>query len=115
MAQQFQRKYSFELRESIIFELSHQIKRFLGWDQGYEEWGVMNEGGSGGGGKKEMTLRNIYDIALTAIAYLSFGLFVLQVIMCITLVIRSYLLVAKQRMIFKYLLFYRRKRMRACQ
>lgn len=50
----------------------------------------MNEGGGGGGGsKKEMTLRNIYDIALTAIAFLSFGLFALQVIMCITMVTHS--------------------------
>lgn len=53
----------------------------------------MNEGG--GGSKKEMTLRNIYDIALTAIAFLSFGLFALQVIMCITLVRRSILLMRR--------------------
>lgn len=35
---------------------------------------------------KEMSLRDIFDIALTTIAFLSFGMFVLQVIMCITLV-----------------------------
>lgn len=61
---------------------------FVGYDQGWEEWNGMGDGG-GGNSKKEMTLRNIYDIALTAIAYLSFGLFVLQVIMCITLVWNS--------------------------
>lgn len=64
----------------------HTKSHFVGYDQNYEDWGVMNEGGGGGGSKKEMTLRNIYDIALTAIAFLSFGLFALQVIMCITLV-----------------------------
>lgn len=71
--------------EPLISFLCFAKSNVSGYDQGYEEWGVMNEGG-GGGSKKEMTLRNIFDIALTAIAYLSFGLFVLQVIMCITLV-----------------------------
>lgn len=36
---------------------------------------------------KEMALRDIFDIALTTIAFLSFGMFVLQVLMCITMVI----------------------------
>lgn len=39
-----------------------------------------------GGSGKEMTLKKIYELALTAIAFLSFGIFVLQVIMCITAV-----------------------------
>lgn len=67
----------------------HFGSHFVGYEN-FEDWGAISEGGGGGGGsKKEMTLRNIYDIALTAIAYLSFGLFVLQVIMCITLVTHS--------------------------
>lgn len=33
-----------------------------------------------------MTLKKVYELALTAIAYLAFGIFVLQVIMCITAV-----------------------------
>lgn len=41
---------------------------------------------SGGGSSKEMTLKKVYELALTAIAYLAFGIFVLQVIMCITTV-----------------------------
>lgn len=76
----------------------------------------MSEGGGGGGGsKKEMTLRNIYDIALTAIAYLSFGLFVLQVIMCITLVTHSMLFSATPANSKICLLFFRQKRTWACQ
>lgn len=66
---------------------------FEGYDQAFEEdWGMTAEENHGHGSKKEMTLRNIYDIALTAIAYLSFGLFILQVIMCITLVCPTSLL-----------------------
>lgn len=41
---------------------------------------------SSGGSGKEMTLKKVYELALTAIAYLAFGIFVLQVIMCITTV-----------------------------
>lgn len=43
---------------------------------------AMDNNGSG----KEMTLKKVYELALTAIAFLSFGIFVLQVIMCITAV-----------------------------
>lgn len=42
----------------------------------------IDNGGSG----KEMTLKKVYELALTAIAFLSFGIFVMQVIMCITAV-----------------------------
>lgn len=75
----------------------------------------MNDGG-GGGSKKEMTLRNIYDIALTAIAFLSFGLFALQVIMCITLVTHLILLRCFGIPGPNYFsLFFRRKRTQECQ
>lgn len=53
---------------------------------GYGPWNMMISHDDGGGSAKEMALKKVYDIALTAIAYLSFGLFVLQVIMCITMV-----------------------------
>lgn len=53
------------------------------YDSGYENYGMSyDQGGSG----KEMTLKKVYELALTAIAYLAFGIFVLQVIMCITTV-----------------------------
>lgn len=38
---------------------------------------------------KEMSLKDLFDIALTTLAFLSFGMFILQVLMCITMV--SYL------------------------
>lgn len=53
-------------------------------DGGYEGYGMSFD--SGGGSGKEMTLKKVYELALTAIAFLSFGIFVLQVIMCITAV-----------------------------
>lgn len=68
--------------------------RLLGYspyESGYE-YGMTydNGGGHGNGGNsssgKEMTLKKVYELALTAIAYLAFGIFVLQVIMCITTV-----------------------------
>ncbi|XP_051863687.1 uncharacterized protein LOC127566117 isoform X2 [Drosophila albomicans] len=37
---------------------------------------------------KEISLKDITDIALTTLAFLSFGMFVLQVLMCITMVIK---------------------------
>lgn len=45
-----------------------------------------DSGGGGSGSGKEMTLKKVYELALTAIAYLAFGIFILQVIMCITTV-----------------------------
>jgi len=36
---------------------------------------------------KEISLKDITDIALTTLAFLSFGMFILQVLMCITMVI----------------------------
>lgn len=35
---------------------------------------------------KEMGLKDIFEIALTTLAFLSFGMFVLHVLMCITMV-----------------------------
>lgn len=62
------------------------------YEPGYD-YGVSYDGDGGGGhghssgsSGKEMTLRKVYELALTAIAYLAFGIFVLQVIMCITTV-----------------------------
>lgn len=112
-----------ELPQFISFELQNNFHIYqiqlnssdcslLGYDVGYEEWNGMSDGG--GSSKKEMTLRNIYDIALIAIAYLSFGLFVLQVIMCITLVMHPIFTVAPKSI--KYFPSNcRRKRMRVCQ
>lgn len=50
------------------------------YESGYEDYGVSYDHGSGG---KEMTLKKIYELALIAIAYIAFGIFVLQVIICI--------------------------------
>lgn len=36
---------------------------------------------------REIGLKDITDIALTTLAFLSFGMFILQVLMCITMVI----------------------------
>lgn len=58
----------------------------IGYETGWqpESYGMSYD--SGGGSGKEMTLKKVYELALTAIAYLAFGIFVLQVIMCITTV-----------------------------
>lgn len=71
---------------------------FLGYspyEPGYD-YGMSYDGGGGGASSghssssgKEMTLKKVYELALTAIAYLAFGIFVLQVIMCITTVCAS--------------------------
>lgn len=52
----------------------------------YDGGGGGAHGSNGGSSGKEMTLKKVYELALTAIAYLAFGIFVLQVIMCITTV-----------------------------
>lgn len=46
-------------------------------------------GESQGKGEKELVLADLFEIALTAIAFLSFGCFVLQVIMCISMAVRN--------------------------
>lgn len=51
-----------------------------------DDYGISYESGGSG---KEMTLKKVYELALTAIAYLAFGIFILQVIMCITTVINE--------------------------
>lgn len=51
---------------------------------GFEGWQGMHMDSTGS--SKEMTLKKVYELALTAIAFLSFGIFVMQVIMCITAV-----------------------------
>lgn len=38
------------------------------------------------GSSKEMGLKDLFDIALTTLAFLSFGMFILQVLMCVTMV-----------------------------
>lgn len=57
----------------------------LNYEPGYAQdyYDVSDEKSS----SKEMTLRDIFDIALTTLAFLSFGMFLLQVLMCITMVI----------------------------
>lgn len=35
---------------------------------------------------KDMGLKDMFDIALTTLAFLSFGMFILQVLMCVTMV-----------------------------
>lgn len=35
--------------------------------------------------KKLITIKDLFDIALTTLAFLSFGMFVIQVIMCISM------------------------------
>lgn len=40
----------------------------------------------GGSSKKEMILKDLFEIALTALAFLSFGIFAIQVILCIAAV-----------------------------
>lgn len=54
----------------------------VGYDSGYDYGMSYDSGGS----SKEMTLKKVYELALTAIAYLAFGIFILHVIMCITTV-----------------------------
>lgn len=39
---------------------------------------------------KEISLKDITDVALTTLAFLSFGMFILQVLMCITMVNNSH-------------------------
>lgn len=40
--------------------------------------------------KKMITIKDLFDIALTTLAFLSFGMFVIQVIMCLTMAKQSY-------------------------
>lgn len=68
---------------------------------GYGTGGSGYGGGYGGGGGygveevvyddkglgKEMGIKDIFEIALTTLAFLSFGMFILHVLMCITMVI----------------------------
>lgn len=73
----------------IIRRIYYILFVFVFWHKtgyahsGHEYYDVSDEKSS----SKEMTLRDIFDIALTTIAFLSFGIFVLQVLMCITMVI----------------------------
>lgn len=68
--------------------------RFNFPEKGFEH---SSHGGGGGehfvtqhydnkGSFKEMSLRDLFDIALTTLAFLSFGMFLLQVLMCVTMV-----------------------------
>lgn len=49
-----------------------------------------NTKGGGHGKDKELILKNLFEIALTAIAFISFGCFILQVIMCIVTAVRNF-------------------------
>lgn len=71
-----------------MISLNLIIKDIISYNLGYDYGMSYDSGGGGGGGGfgKEMTLKKVYELALTAIAYLAFGIFVLQVIMCITTV-----------------------------
>ncbi|CAO1409168.1 unnamed protein product [Diamesa hyperborea] len=62
---------------------------------GYADYGGYGPPAGGGGGyhpapvassgMKSLGLRDLFDIALTTLAFLSFGMFILQVLMCITM------------------------------
>lgn len=56
----------------------------LGYEHEHEHYGDV----SYDKGSKEMGLKDFFDIALTTLAFLSFGMFTLQVLMCITMVMR---------------------------
>lgn len=75
-------KMEFSIRNELI---GFVFKGYI--DQRYGEWGHPSPPEMSS--PKEMAIKNIFDIALTAIAFLSFGIFVLQVIMCITMVLAS--------------------------
>lgn len=87
--QQFQGKNEWKTKTSTIQMAKISLLNFnenntilTGYDTGYDYGMTYDSGGS----SKEMTLKKVYELALTAIAFLSFGIFVLQVIMCITTV-----------------------------
>lgn len=61
---------------TIIYTQLHIAK-------GYEYGGDSHESHSS---SKEMGLKDLFDIALTTLAFLSFGMFILQVLMCVTMV-----------------------------
>lgn len=72
--------------EILSFIWKKILNFFSGYiDQRHGEWGAYPPAVEMSS-SKDMAIKNIFDIALTAIAFLSFGIFVLQVIMCITMV-----------------------------
>lgn len=51
----------------------------------YAQQHPMWSGNSGGSSMKSIGLKDLFDIALTTLAFLSFGMFIIQVLMCITM------------------------------
>ncbi|XP_037027671.1 uncharacterized protein LOC119068245 [Bradysia coprophila] len=60
---------------------THSVNHVAGNKIGYEHYGDAGYDK----GSKEMGLKDLFDIALTTLAFLSFGMFILQVLMCITM------------------------------
>lgn len=92
--------------DKLLNNLFKQFIYYAGYDIGGDDtYGVSYD--SGGGSSKEMTLKKVYELALTAIAYLAFGIFVLQVIMCITTVChcRNFFFTAIELTAFEHILF----------
>lgn len=56
----------------------------------------MNEDKTSGSG---LSLPDVFDVSLTALAFLSFGIFILQVIMCISMVRKVIKQLLKESMI----------------
>ncbi|CAD7077932.1 unnamed protein product [Hermetia illucens] len=56
-----------------------------GHDEYEEGYGTDTYGPSAGYHSKELGLKDVMEIAMTTLAYLSFGMFILQVLMCITM------------------------------
>ncbi len=72
-----------ELTKALLTQIVLVKKIKLSHYLGYDHYGgdVSYDKGS-----KEMGLKDLFDIALTTLAFLSFGMFILQVLMCITMV-----------------------------
>lgn len=69
---------------------THQIHHFIETHGGHDDSNAedhSDEQEDHGSYKKDLALHEIFDIALTTLAFLSFGCFMLQVVMCITSVI----------------------------
>ncbi|XP_026477731.1 uncharacterized protein LOC113383696 [Ctenocephalides felis] len=66
---------------------THQIHHFIETHGGHDDSNAedhSDEQEDHGSYKKDLALHEIFDIALTTLAFLSFGCFMLQVVMCIT-------------------------------
>lgn len=91
--------------EAVVIKPILGVCNFLKFNRilGHSAYGSSGHGGGGydftpqhihyhheepeednGKGHKDLALSDLFEIALTAIAFLSFGCFILEVIMCIT-------------------------------